>query len=109
MKVSNSAGYAEKRVKFATLSYDGSTSFSVFAKKKKKVFEITLSLKLPVHRYYRPFGESAQCERGYVWGRRRFEDDGDYFLCVGGDRCNLHWAAGSEEEKEGAEAQEAER
>lgn len=35
MKVSNSAGYAEKRVKFATLSYDGSTSFSVFAKKKK--------------------------------------------------------------------------
>lgn len=63
----------------------------------------------PLHRYHRTFGEGTQCEWGQFWGRRRFEDDGDHFLCVGGHRCNLHRAAGAEEEEEGAEAQEAPR
>lgn len=64
---------------------------------------------LLLHRHYCTTGEGTKRERRQLWGWRRFEDDGDHFLCVGGHRCHLHWTAGAEEEEEGAEAEEAPR
>lgn len=46
MKVYNSAGYAEKRLKFATLSYDGSESlislFFIYSKQQLKYLSMPL-------------------------------------------------------------------
>ncbi|KAE8288050.1 Down syndrome cell adhesion molecule-like protein Precursor [Larimichthys crocea] len=81
MKVYNSAGYAEKRVKFATLSYDGST--------------------------IAPLVKAPNVSEDNPGGGEGLKMMVTISCVLVGIVVNLHRAPGAEEEEEGAKAQEA--